>query len=303
MAETKSIQHRYFKDEYGFLLEKSRPWTDDPDDGRGDAIGRTVLAGIVYGDADFIGAFQTCVTINGYGFFAMRHPEIADRADMSRDHIMWWVLGLRYFNPAGLWKALEVPWRISKKFRLTIDLWLWIRAVAYRDSVFTAIYWLAISPVHWVYLKAIQLSIRVGGFKSVPYTEFKATPVSGLTKRQKWGRKIMQICPSYTVHQIAWMLTCLPDGWMKRRMQERVIKMAEEKNWVTRSLCGEFIKGFERFEVDAYKGMDALRWGRRLDESTDIDMYALKGRQKPYNLSKDMLDYTVQKRHLNWLNR
>jgi len=290
-------QHRCFKDEHGFLLETSRPWSGNKDDGRGDAVGRTVLAAIAYGEKDFIDAFQSCfwIDINGR-WQGIRHPEVTERKDLSRDHTFWWVLGLKYFNPTNLWKTLKIPWRISTKFKQTIDLWLWIRAVARGGWFWRFAYWVVGGAVFRVYLRAIQLAVLVGGFKTVPYKEFKATSVVDLTKRQRWGRKIMQICPSYTVHQLAWMLTCLPEGWFKRRMQKLVLRMVEPTNYLIRLLCNDTLNDYEWVASKYYTGVDGCRWNRRMDESTNIDLYALSGSQPEYNLDVDILQ-TIMKQN------
>jgi len=295
-------QHRFFKDEHGFLLQKSRPWTDNPDDGRGDAVGRTVMAAITYGEKDFIDAFQSCFGVNGRGeWWGERHPDV-DRDDLSRDHAIDWVIGLRYFNPKDLWMALRMPWRISEKFTQTIDMYLWIRAVAHMSKFWTFLYWMPAGVFLRVARWAIKLACRVGQFQTQSYKTFKATPKSELTKRQRWGRAIMEIFPSYSVHQACWQLSVLPDCWMKRRLQKHVRHMIEPTNYLCRLLLDGTLNDFEWCDALYFTGTDSFRWARRLDESTNIDLYPLEGSpggiaQPKYNMESDMLGIIMNGKH------
>ena len=275
---------------------------ENPDDGRGDAVGHTVKAAITYGEKDFIDAFQRCFGVDGRGrWWGERHPDV-DRDDLSRDHCVWWVLGLKYFSPSDLWMTLKMPWRISKKFTQSIDMWLWIRVLARGGWFWRFSHWLITGIFLRFALRCIQLAIKVGEFETKPYKEFRATPVSELTKRQRWGRKIMKVFPSYSVHSKAWQLTCLKDGWFKRRLQKLVIRMVEPTNYVVRSLCGHVLTDWEWVDANYFTGTDAYRWSRRLDESTTIDLFPLEGPQdNPYNMEVDILKIVMQGKHKLWL--
>ncbi len=296
-------QHRFFKDEHGFLLCTSREWMQPPDHGRGDAVGRTVLAAITYGEKDFIDAFQGCCWIDAFGrWHAIRHPEETHRNDFSRDHLLYWVVGLKYINPFNLPTALKVPWRISSKFTQTIDMWLWIRAVARKTWIWTFLYWAVAGTFFRFARMCIRLACRIGEFKTVPYTQFKATPVKELTKNQAIARKIMKIMPSYTVHQTCWALSCLRDSWFKRRLQKLVLGMVEPSNYLCRVLLGDTLNYHEYVDADYYSGLDAYRWSGRLDESGSTDKYPLEGaEQPPYNLDVDILKLVIHNKHLTWI--
>lgn len=86
------------------------------------------------------------------------------------------------------------------------------------------------------------------------------------------------------------MVKCLPEGWFKNRLKKRVIALVEPTNWFVRKLMDDRFYFYEMGAIVKYEGMDAWRWGRRLDVTTDIDMFALEGPQSPYNMDVDALE-------------
>ena len=133
-------QHRNYKDNWNFMREISRDWANG-DDGRGDAVGRTVRAGIIYREEDVIEAisYHFIKFINGGKWDPRRHPELKEEG-FSRDHTVWFVIWLRYFDEDSLHRALHIPYRICKGVYQR-DVWLWIRAVARRWWIDKLIYW------------------------------------------------------------------------------------------------------------------------------------------------------------------
>jgi len=282
-------QHRNYKDEHGFMLETSRDWVVNPDNGMGDAVGRTVMAAIAYDEADFVNAFQSCfwwdTEDNWYG---MRHIN-SERDDMSRDHVAYWMVGLHYFNPESTWCAMNVPKRISWKFKQTLDMRLFANVIGRGKKLDVFKYWAWTGFVMRLYSAAIKLACKVGKFKTVHYKDFRATRKDELTRRQRWGRSIMSFCPGYTVYQLAWMTTCLKDTWYRERLQKRVLSLIEPTNYLIRMLMGDHFSAEDRKEIENWSGTDANRWGARLDESTSVDLFPLTGEQPPYNLESDLL--------------
>ncbi len=283
-------KHRNYKDGFGYMLETSRSWVENPDDGRGDSVARTVLAGIIYGQP-----FIDTIEKNFKGFLEggkwkpIRHPETPRTHDFSRDHTVFFIIWLRYFKPELLKEALRIPWRLSDKFT-QMGMWLWVRAVA-KDKWFDRfMFWATHSIILRFNNRWNRLLRGHAKVTSSYYKDFKATPNIRLNDAEMFAREYS--VPGYAIENGAWMVNCLTDGWFKRRLQRLVIRLVEPTNWVVRMLMDESntfaVK--EKMLVAAYEGMDGWRWGRRLDKTTDIDLNPLEGPQPEYNMDVDILD-------------
>ena len=283
------IKHRFFKDEYGFLLCTSADWMKLPDHGKPNAVGSTGRAAITYEEKDFLDAFQSCFEIRDGKWYGERHPDVD--TDLSRDNVLNWTIGLFYINPDALWMTLKVPWRISDKF-VQRDLWLLIRAIVKKTWFWTFLYWIVGSIFFRIGRICLQLGLLIGNFKTVHYTKYKA--LDKLTWNQTIGKKIMKIMPSYTVHQTCWALTCLKPSWFQRSLQKVLLDMVEPSNYLCRILLADKLSEEDLIEIDAYSGMDRYRWSGRLDGSSTWEKYPIEGEQPPYNLDKDILQAVIK---------
>ena len=93
----------------------------------------------------------------------------------------------------------------------------------------------------------------------------------------------------------AFMIKCLPDGWFKNRLKKRMLPLVERSNWLIRKLMDDVFTSYEKDAAEKYQGMDSFRWARRMDKTTDIDLFPLEGPQPEYNMDVDVL-----KADLNW---
>jgi len=284
--------HRNYKDSLGFMLERSR-W-EGGDNGRGDSVGRTVRAAIIYG-----GAFVDSIFWSFYGFLSggpwrpKRHPEEPRTEDFSRDHTVWFVVWLKFFHPELLHRVLKIPWRVSKKFSQTIDMWLWIRALA-NTRIANLLYWV----VAGLYLRFVawwnDMMYRKYGIYSVDYKDFVA--FGNMGSEERWGISVRDrnrckkwTFPAYSFDIQAFMVWSLSETWFKRRLEKRVIALVEPTNWLVRKLMRDRFTSEEMEEIKNYTGMDGWRWGVRLNAITGVDRYPLEGPQPPYNMDIDAL--------------
>lgn len=282
-------QHRFYKDEFGFLLETSRSWQENPDNGRGDAVGRTVLAAIVYRKKDFIEAIRInfCGFIFGGEWNPKRHPENPRTKDFSRDHTTWFVVWLRYFWPRVLYRAKGIPFRISDRAVQSIDMWLWIRVLSTGRWHYKLFYW-AYSSIECRVINFWNNFLRSrAGIKSEEWETFRATPQKDLHP-EEWDARQVSV-PAYSIEIKAWMVKCLPDGWFKNRMKKRIIPLVEPSNFLVRMLMDDELSFEDKVALHRYTGMDAYRWTWRLDKTTPIDLYPLDGPQPEYNMDVDVL--------------
>ena len=277
------IQHRNYKDYLDFMLERSR--YAGGDNGRGDSVGRTVRAAIIYGGV-FIDSIAWAFRgfLNGGPWNPRRHPELGE--GFSRDHTVWFVVWIKYFCPESLAMALRIPYRICKGVYQR-DVFLWIRAVARGWWIDKFLYW----AVAGSYLRFVawwnDLLRKRATIVSVDYKDFIALPDKNLTKKELFARNAS--FPSYSFDIQAYMVQCLAPGYFKRRLQKRVIALVEPTNWLIRKLMDDKFSAEELEEIKKYTGMDSWRWGRRLDKTTGNERFALEGPQPDWNMDVDAL--------------
>jgi len=281
--------HRFYVDKYGYMLETSRAW-ENGDDGKGDAVARTVLAAIIYREQRFIDiiwfSFQRFLFQDIWK--PERHIEDPRTEDFSRDHTIWFVIWLCYFCPEAIQRALTIPWKISEKFNQSIDMWLWIRAVARERWIDKLLYWTVASIIMRFNNRWNRWLRNRAGIESVSYKDFKATPESELNKEELFARK--HSASGYIMDTQAFMIHCLQDGWFKDRLRKLMIPLVEKSNYLIRQLMNDEFNWTELSIIKNYSGMDGFRWSRRLDKTTDIDLNPLTGDQPPYNMDVDVLN-------------
>lgn len=276
------------------MLARSR-WGGD--NGRGDSVGRTVRAALIYREKDFIQS----IFKSFYGFLTggpwrpKRHPEDPRTEDFSRDHTVWFVVWLKHFHPELLHLARKIPCRISTKFTQTIDMWLWIRAIC-KSRIAIFLYWI----VGGIYMRFVawwnNRIYKKYGVYSVDYKDFVVYNTDDPDSEKRWGispedvlRVRKRVFPSYSFDIQAFMVWSLEESWFKRRLERRVIALVEPTNWLIRKLMRDRFTSEEMEEMKNYTGMDGWRWGGRLDVTRDGDPRALEGPQPEWNMDVDCL--------------
>jgi len=284
-------QHRNFVDDYGFMLETSRSWGTG--DGRGDSVGRTVRAGIIYREPKFFHAIWEHFGdfILAHNWDPRRHPEIAEEG-FSRDHTVWLVVWLKYFYESWIHIALYIPKQIAPNVKMTIDIKWWIRSIARGRWTDKIMYWI----IGGTYMRFVawwnNKIYHTYGVYSVDYKDFRAYGNQGI-----WGDftpedvKVIRdlVFPSYSFDIQAFMVKCLDDGWIKNRLKKRVIALVEPTNWMIRKLMDDTFNLEDIKAINEYTGLDGWRWGRRMDVTTGVDRFPLEGPQPEYNMDVDVL--------------
>ena len=214
----------------------------------------------------------------------MRHPEEPRTEDFSRDHTIWFIIWLKYFDDVNL--ALKIPKQVSDKFRLTIDQRPWIKAITKDRWIDNFTYWAIASTIMLFNADWNSLLRWIANIKSVSYKDFQVTSTKDLSVLEWIARKCSP--PAYSLDLQAFMIHCMSDRWFKSRLEKCVIALVAPTNWHIRLLMRDILP-LEYLEIQQYTGMDTERMGRRMDKTTDIEMNALHGPQPPYNMDVDLL--------------
>lgn len=276
----------YFVDpKYHMMLHINYNWDPTGGEGRGDAIGRTFEAYFAYGDRRFVEAVKSCwvkvKTKNGYYYQGYRYPTHKDN-DMSRDHVFNTVLMLiasGHFESEIRQFVTHIPWRISDRYRQTLDFWLWTRAVS-------GIWWAKIlSPIVEIPIMTITLLWQKFIYAITPFhqemsqDEFAKIKDFKKTKRMKLLGSTLY--PSYTMTQYAWRLYYAKNSLSKKILSWLLLKMANKHNYIVRMLLGDKVRPTAE-QIFFYKTMMGGRWDGILNpEINDRDLHIITKSRYP----------------------
>jgi hypothetical protein len=234
----------YFKD--GMMRERT---IDD-----GDNLWRTSLAYIAYGHPALKEGMLRCLYwYNPDHVQFYRSVEHTDR-DVSRDQITMFLAALAVKGESLDKYVKAIKWKISSKYSLTMDMWLWMKALTGGNAAKKRFFRLEI-PVVSAYLL------------------WNASNIS----KQKF--------PSYAVHLLAWQIFSLNDNsdW-KKKLSSLVLKLADEDNYLVRLLLGFEV---DKQQVDFVKPMTDFIWQRYRNDS---NLRLLTPEEAEFNtLDKDVL--------------
>lgn len=150
LNKTLQTIYRYFDPLKKQMFEKPEPWQDPNDIGYADALYRTSLAYIAYGDQDLRTGVLRCFTSvlrnpncnNNYYCQASRcFPRIGE-ADVSRDQVILALAALKFngdqveLNDIGL----HLRYRLSNRYIMTPALWLWIRLICNKGEIYNTLF-------------------------------------------------------------------------------------------------------------------------------------------------------------------
>lgn len=283
----------YFVDQkYHMMLHIDYNWEPDGTCGKGDSIGRTFEAYYTYKDKRFLESVKNCwvknIRLRGllknkttYYYQGYRFPTHDDN-DMSRDHLLNTVL---IFIASGMSEkdlnefVTHVPWKISKRYSQSLDLWLWMRAAS-------GVWWAKLlSPV--IDIISLSLSVlfqkifyKLASFsQEMSQDEFCAVKDFKRTKKMKLFSSMLY--PSYTITQNAWKIHYMKDSFSKRILKSLLLKIANKHNYVVRLLLDDPNMPTKE-QVYSYKSMIGGRWDGILNpEINDRDLHIISPDRYP----------------------
>lgn len=285
---------QWFVDQYNMMLTQNPSWKPDGDNGRGDSIGRSFIAYFWTGDPRFLDGIANCWVekrrkswlgrkLFGETYYqGYRHPYYAQNPDeqpvgLSRDHTVYTLLAFKYAGYSDEFMkdfVKKLRFRISPFALMTINLWLWARALAGMKGWGILYY-----PIEWITQQASSLWNRFmywySGFgPEKSQDEFMIIPNSMKPKRMvKISSKFY---PVYALHIQAWQIKLLKNKWWKKALRKSLWKITPRHNYVIKLLLGHPDRPTKE-QVDKYKSMTGGRWTGILNPwMNDRDMKIIK---------------------------
>lgn len=248
--------------------------------GIGDALWRTGWAYTAYGNKKLKEGILSCFTDEedkkGKYIQAHRCYPRYRTDDVSRDQIISALCSLKLNGQDKEVKRLRkgLRWKISKKFTMTVDMWLWLMAISTPQPlsfifslIFTIIHFFITAPlVLWN-----SLLNRWAKMKEISQEKYNENLKSGMkvtnTKDMEKPSKIRKLkYPSYALHLFAWQLYSLPWNPLKWLLKLACRPSVHKSNYLMKMLFGAKVL-FN--DIEEYRPMCGLRWQVRFFEGEE----------------------------------
>lgn len=276
----------YYVDEYGFMRQSSlNNWEED---GRHDALFRTSLAYLIYGEKRFHDAIMSCFIVEDGKLKVYRHRDYGSDT-VSRDQIAAALIALKF---RGNFEDLRfilshLKWKLSDRFKQTLDFYFWQKSLLcnkYYANIFyiiTYLFFLFVIPFNFVIRKIV-------GLKSVGQKEF--TP-DGFFKLPKWKQRLVKLMyPTFALFLLALQIKVAPLTYLKIFAQRLILLEVEHSNYFIRNI----LKCENTINKD-YISMRGIRWNDRLDQSNDNGLRLMEKHEKgQYDFDRDLLNFSYR---------
>lgn len=300
----------YYVDKWGMMLQRSFPWEQTKDDGKGDALWRTAFSYLIYHKEEnsemLLNGIKSCFIKkahqeypDGYYYQVYRHPDNIGKfqSTVSRDQVNAAFVALKLTGQQELLDEYikHMPIQLSKRFSQTIDFWLWTESLGdvnygYKDIAYSQWY-ATISIIIALFVQGWnKLLRRIAKIKKFSQEDFQSIPSHELPFLKRVASKMM--FPTYAFFLWVWQVYSIPNGQLKSALQNILLMECEESNYVLRILLGD--KNISSNELAAYRSMIGVRWNNRLDETANDGMRKMSDAEKKYNdIDGDMLKYVA----------
>jgi len=287
------------------LLEYPEGWDDPHNHGEYDALWRTSLGAIAYGEKNLIKSLFDCfrkyklINRDGYWYQACRNKPRYQEDDVSRDQTILALSALSYLDKhdklskdeknARIDILKHLPYRLSRRFYMSPTMYFWVKSQY--NKKYSFIYGL----LHFMELsivvplnKLIRTIVNIHGDlpQSVHINRIKYNYMH--KKKLSFFRKFIYglSTPGYSFHLAAWMNYTVKSPF--RRLINKLLKYeVESSNYLIRLLSGDDIKLSKLVE---YLPMIYWRWSSRLDGWSASAPYRLLNKEE----SKfNELDYDI----------
>lgn len=249
--------------------------------GQGDALWRTSLAYITWQDPEMKEGILGCFRKFGGNYHFKKEMYQASRAtgrygedDVSRDQVTMALAALHvnkdYVNLEEI--ASKLPYRLSRKFKMTPDMWAWVKLFTKtRHKKFYVNFCCFIQVIEkFLALNLNRVIAKILGFKRITNDEYTSRHHYDL--KEKWNGFQKTLYKSYyfgyAFHLACWQFYTLPKDYnpvLKRILRKIMLNYCEEQNFLCRLLLGD--KTVTQEQVENYVSKEGFRWEAYLDGS------------------------------------
>ena len=179
---------KFFDEEDKMMYEHGWPWSAKEGErnvGLGDALWRTSLAYITWKDNDIkegiIGCFRKVKKNHHFKkefYQPMRATGRYGEDDVSRDQVTMAFTALKINGDQAELEELasKTPYRLSRRMKMTPDMWLWVQSLYRQNSQFYAhLYCLINLSYLWIGLGVNKIIGKILGLKTIADKDYDST--------------------------------------------------------------------------------------------------------------------------------
>ena len=275
---------KFFDTETKMMCEEPWGWSKKEGKlnvGEGDALWRTGLAYITWKKPLMLEGILECYReFGGNSHFkkkryqAMRHTGRVGEDDVSRDQVIMSLSALKVNKNLNELSEIssKLPYRLSRKFRMTPDMWAWkqtftkTKAVKFYTNLFCILNFLE----KVVALNFNMFIAKVCGLKRVKNNEYTSRYHYNKKDNWNWFQKKLMLAyySGYAFHLSCWQIYTLPKNynpWTKKILLKIMRWYCEDENYLLRLLLGD--KSITWEQVESYESRENFRWEAFLDGS------------------------------------
>lgn len=257
--------YNYVDQAHKLMLSRNPEWTVTVGGGRYEAIARSFIAYVCYGDERFIEGIESCWTKKECGkiakFFGKKYtykgkpyPVMADKLPpLIVDHLAYSIFA---FKMAGFSEEALKDFILNTKI-FNLSFYLWSRALI-GNKLNRFLFYACMIP-------KIQL-VKIWNkfiYKIAPFEgEFcqngwlKIDNDLKPERIKKLANKLYQI---QDLHMLAWQIHFLKDSKLKKKLQKICLEITPRHNYVIKMILGSK-EHISKNKVNNYKPMTSNRW-------------------------------------------
>lgn len=261
--------------------------------GKGDALWRTSLAYITYGDPELkqgiINCFRKFTMINypkKYWYQASRCSNRYREDDVSRDQVILALAALYIRHDFVELKDIadHLPFKLSRRFNMTLTMWVWMKYLTTNKRIY--------STAHHIFnslemLIAIPLSKFLRKKAKVDKYMPPGTYISDEIKKTFWYKiyNFLQL-HGYVLHLKAWQYyTSNKKSLFAKINSKLMLRDVEEDNYLLCLLLSE-----NNVDIETYRSVSNWRANIRFNGDHDGTVWYLNPNEVRFNqMDKDVL--------------
>tara|TARA_B100001173_G_C15976569_1_gene542472 strand:- start:330 stop:1322 length:993 start_codon:yes stop_codon:yes gene_type:complete len=279
---------KYFDTKSKMMCEEPWEWAKKEgalNVGEGDALWRTGLAYITWKDPLMKEGILECYRSFGENYHfkkkwyqASRHTGRLGEDDVSRDQVLMSLAALKVNSDLIELDeiASHLPYRLSRRFFMTPDMWSWVRTLTCQSEkklkMYTNITCLLGIMEKFVAFNLNKLIAKVCGYERNAISNNDYTSRFHYDKKEEWNKLQLKVSKAYYMgfafHLACWQIYTLPKSqntFLRRVLTKMMLRYCEKENYLCRILLGDKTVTWE--QVENYQPREGFRWQAYLDGS------------------------------------
>lgn len=312
-----TAEKTYYYVEKNMMLGTNHGWNTNGDGGKGDALWRTGWAYVAYKSKSLKKGILSCFTkekdSKGKEYLqAHRFPGMGAE-NVSRDQITSALVALSLNGDKEDVKRIVkgLRWKISPKFKLSLDMWFWMKSISADWKISKFLYSLAFTISSFIVVAPMipwnKILYKWAKLRETSQEKYNWILHSGIqllnTDEVKRPSIAMTIhYPAYAFYLFAWQLYTLPWNPLKTLLRKICLTGVHDSNYLMRLL---FLGKVSQKDINEFRPMSGIRWQGRFFEgfysATEIieenyHFHTRLGLNSDYNaLDNDILWYLAEK--------